>query len=352
MKKLLSILLAVVLCLSACSVAVFAADADAGITMSVGTYSAKRGDTVNVVINMDTNAGFRALGISLEWDDSVLEMSCPGHDPNFSCLPELEKQTDFGKTAGNNVGENSQYHDVNPYVMQWAYGTARSNITYTGEMVNITFKVKNDAPIGTTDLTLVIDQASNVSGDSVTCAATSGKITVACATHTAGTPEVTKEATCTEAGTEVTKCSACGTVMSTKTLPATNHDWGNWEGSAEAKCGEQGEEKRVCKNDATHVETRKTNALEHLWDEGTVETSATCETAGKKVYKCTRKDCDGTKDETIPALQHKWDEGEVTTDPGCETESPKTGESAAIAFAIVMMAIAAAGVVVTKKARA
>lgn len=329
MKKFLAVLLAVVLCMSVCSVAVFAAGEDIVVSAKGGT--AARGEEIRVPINLDANKGFVTLGIEIDYDADVLEIVCENHEEGKNCVakraPKVEKKEDFEVAldyACSNAGQNSQKHTVKPYVMQWAYATVEEDICETGEIAAVTFKVKDDAAFGDTKVEVKVTQASGFGSATRTFVGGEATVTVACTNHTAGTPEVTKEPTCTEKGTKVTKCKDCGATMKTEDVAATGHDWGNWEGSADAKCGEQGEEKRVCKNDATHVETRKTDALEHLWDEGTVTTEPTCEADGVKTFKCTRTGCDGSKTEAIAKLGHKYDNGTVTTEPTCETDGVKT----------------------------
>ena len=329
MKKLLSILLAVVLCFSVCSVVAFAANEDIIVSAKGGT--AQRGGTIRVPISLDANKGFVTLGLAVDYDSDVLEIVCEKHEDGKSCTakraPKVEKKVDFQVALDyecSNAGNNSQYHTVDPYLIQWAYGTVEEDICETGEIAAITFKVKDNAKFGDTKVTVTVDQASGFGSVARTFAGGEATVTVACTSHTKDEGTVTKEPTCTEKGTKTYKCKDCGAPMGTEDIKATGHDWGNWEGTADAKCGQKGQETRVCKNDANHKETRDTDALEHLWDAGTVTKEPTCTEKGTKTFKCTRKDCDGTKTEDIKALGHAYGEWTETTAPECEKEGEET----------------------------
>ena len=323
MKKLLSILLAVVLTLSVCTVAAFAADED--IVVSIGNFSAKRGDTISVPITLTKNSGFVTLGLEVAYDSSVLEIDCADHVDGDPCYP-IEQKTDFGTKYGANIAENSQYHTANPYNIMWAYSKG-NNVTYTGEMAVITFKVKKDAAIGTTDLTVTVTQSSNADGKKNTFASASGTVTVECANHVKDAGTVTKQPTCTEAGETVYKCSVCGAVMATEKAPAaTGHKYGDWEVTTPATCTEKGVETRVCQNDAAHVETRKIDALGHKWGEWEVTTKATCTEKGVETRVCANN-ASHKETRDIDPLGHKI-EWTVTKEPTLTEKGKREGTCA------------------------
>lgn len=70
--------------------------------------------------------------------------------------------------------------------------------------------------------------------------------------------KTTKEATCTEAGTQVLTCQLCGhTNGSERTIEALGHVMGDWTVTKEAKPGVPGEETRVCMDCGGAKETRE-----------------------------------------------------------------------------------------------
>ena len=89
--------------------------------------------------------------------------------------------------------------------------------------------------------------------------------------------------------------------------PMIDHDHTYVEQSvSEATCTETGERISKC-SICGDMETEVLAVLGHNWNEGEVTTEATCGTAGVKTFTCSR--CNGTKTEDIPATgEHDWNE--------------------------------------------
>ena len=85
----------------------------------------------------------------------------------------------------------------------------------------------------------------------------------------------TKPATCTEEGEEVYKCSICGHIAETRTIPALGHDY----------------------------------------DDGVVTTAPTCTETGVKTYTCAV--CGHSYTEVMPALGHNWQYDDATGNLVC-----------------------------------
>lgn len=330
MKKLLAVLLAVVLCVSVCSISAFAANEEFVVTAQGGTAS--RGGTITVPIVVEKNVGWRALDIRVSYDADVLEIECPNHDDSKDCVgkraPSVTKlgKEDFEMAVEYDVSNsavNPPSHTTYPYSIAWAFATIKEDITETGTYATVTFKVKDDAAFGETKVDIEVQTITNCAYAHPTALANDATITIACTNHEAGTPVVVEPAKCDKPGTQTISCKHCGAPMATEQIPPTGHAWGNWEGSAAAECGKPGEEKRVCANDPTHFETRATDALEHLWDDGVVTTPAGCDTPGEKTFTCQR-DNTHTKTEPVAPTGHDWDDGVVTTPAGCDTPGETT----------------------------
>ena len=56
-------------------------------------------------------------------------------------------------------------------------------------------------------------------------------------------------------------------------------------------------------------------ALDHDWDKGEVTVDPSCETEGTKLYTCQRDGCGETMEESVPALGHKWPDPDDPDDP-------------------------------------
>ena len=330
MKKLLSILLAVVLCFSVCSVVAIADNEDIVVSVKGGTT--QRGGTITVPITLDANKGFVTLGIAVNYDADVLEIECPKHEDGKSCTakrkPTITKKEDFQIAEDydcSNSGQNSQYHTVNPYLLQWAYGTVEEDICETGEIASITFKVKDDAAFGDTTVEVEVTEASGYGKVKRTFKGASATVTVACTKHTKDAGTVTTKATCDKDGVKTYKCVDCEAVLSTEKIAKLGHYWGSWYATSDAKCGEKGVQTRDCKRDGCNEsDTQETAALDHSWDEGEVTTQPTCDKDGVKTFKCTRNGCNGSTTEPVAKLGHKYGDWKVTTEPTCEDKGVET----------------------------
>lgn len=135
---------------------------------------------------------------------------------------------------------------------------------------------------------------------------------------------ITKQATCTETGEEISYCSICGdskiellplhsqTIVVDEGVAPTCIEDGLTEGSHCSACNE------------VIVAQETISALGHSYsEEWAVDKEPGCTTEGSKSRHCTR--CEDVTDiTTISALGHDWDDGEITTEPTCTDEGEVT----------------------------
>ena len=112
--------------------------------------------------------------------------------------------------------------------------------------------------------------------------------------------EITKEATCAEAGEKKYTCSKCGHSYTEEIPAGSNHHYVA-EDTKAATCTEPGVETYTCSICGDSYEA-EIPAIEHEY-EVVSNTEATCTEAGVKSYKC--KYCGDTYEETVKALGHK-----------------------------------------------
>ena len=132
--------------------------------------------------------------------------------------------------------------------------------------------------------------------------------------HSWNDGDITKEATCTEAGVKTFTCTDCGETK-TEEIPALGHDLKHHNEKA-ATCKAEGNieywtcERDGCgkyfsdadgKNEITQADTVIAKTA-HTWNNGEVTKEPTCTETGVKTFTCTV--CDETKTEEIPALGH------------------------------------------------
>ena len=175
MKKILSLILVFILSFGVCCVAT-AANEDIVLGLTTTKNEVKKGDTFKISVDLKSNKGFVTLGLDVAYDSSVLEIVCSDHEDGYACYPVINK---LGAVNGiTNFGLNSQYHTANPYVMQWAYGLATKDVTVTGSVATLEFKVKDSAKLGKTEISLYTSQGKNAVGKKITSVAAKSVISV------------------------------------------------------------------------------------------------------------------------------------------------------------------------------
>lgn len=217
MKKLLCILLAVVLCFAALPISAFAEGENIVVSATPSKTAVNVGETFTVDFKLTKNTGFNTLGLQVEYDSNVLEIVCPNHKAvSENCDGVVTNKLGAQGGVGNN-GVDSQYHTDNPYVIQWAYGTLKKDVTYTGRIATLTFKAKKAVAGCTTAIKVNVDQASNYANGKISFVGGSTNVAV----HNVTTASTTvKKATTSANGSITRKCatSTCGKVISTTTI--------------------------------------------------------------------------------------------------------------------------------------
>ena len=118
--------------------------ASAALALIVPDAPVYTGDEVTVTINLTQNTGLAAMSLALSYDPAVLTLTA------VQGCGMLESGT---LTCSNQM--NAQ-----PFVILWEDATGRERHTETGEIMTLTFTVKETAATGETTLTLTYDAAS------------------------------------------------------------------------------------------------------------------------------------------------------------------------------------------------
>lgn len=142
-------------------------------------------------------------------------------------------------------------------------------------------------------------------------------------THSWDSGVVTKQPTCTEAGTKTYTCTSCGKTKTTE-IAATGHQHTEIRNKKEATCKAEGYTgDTYCTDCETKVSSGQAiPKTDHTWDNGKVTTEATCEHTGVRTYICSV--CGETKEEETPKTGHTYDDGTVTKKPTCIETGIKT----------------------------
>ncbi len=232
MKKLLSILLSVLLLVSVCTVVVFAEDEpELQVSANVSKTEVSRGDVIDFTINLDKNVGLTTMALLIDYDANVLEFVCPTHEEGW-CEAVTKASLASGNAYGGDNAAMSPTCDVNPFLVQWAYGTTKKAVEYTGTIVTASFKVKDAAAFGKSDINVTLDEsncnkfvsyslAGRVDEPFTTVKAISTSVTVICPhANTTNVPE--EKSTCQSFGhAAYTKCNDCNEVISGSDAPYT-----------------------------------------------------------------------------------------------------------------------------------
>lgn len=297
MKKLISIVMAILLVCSVCLTAVFAATTSATLTAKAGAAKANVGDTVTVTVDLSANSNLGTLTFNLKYDASAFEYVAGSLTAGG--LFSMEEIND--KTAGS---------------LRYTAITGNA-VTSAGTLVTAKFKVLKTNAAFSIDVEEAYDGNDNDVTASLASRATG--VTIACA-HGNTEWKTTTTPTHTATGTKSLVCTACQAVIKTESIPALGHTYGAWAVTTPATCTAEGVETRTCSCGAT--ETRAVAKKAHNPAAPIITVAPTCTQPGEHTIKCA--DC-GTviKVEAVPATGHNPGEWVVVSDATCTEKGEK-----------------------------
>lgn len=283
--------------------------------LQVSTVSGHRGDEVSVTVSLTSNPGIAGLVFSLTFDNKVLKLvdvkEPANTDDEFIFYEPIIKNDAINDTSINYIG--------------YAFASGKSNITKTGIVYTATFKILDEAAIGTTQLNIAgrngqdTADVSNIDEKAVPIEVTAGSVTVTC--EHKHTETVKTAATCTKDGLEVVTCKDCKEVISSTVLKSTGHKYGDWIVDKAVTCTEDGEEYRECSVCHNKI-TQKIEHKGHVSGTPEVTKEPTCTKEGTRITKCTV--CSEVlKTETLAKKEHSWGEWKTTVEPTCQKDGKK-----------------------------
>ena len=153
MKKFLAMLLSVLMLVS-CFAMTVSADiiyndteldwgAYSGI-FAVGTAAAKAGETIVIPVSIENNPGIISLKLAVAYDSSVLELVSA--EAGDFVVDEQEDVT-VGSPSFGPI-------ESNPFTINWVDALSDGNNLTNGVVANLTFKVKEDAAVGDTEISV------------------------------------------------------------------------------------------------------------------------------------------------------------------------------------------------------
>lgn len=274
MKKIISIILAIVMTMGVFSVYAFATDTPV-VTVKSDVASAKVGDVVTVTVDLAKDSKLCALGFDIKYDENYFEVATFNEN---------------GFTNGTKLFEGFTLEYVNAFnkgIVKYAATTVNPVTDAAAPLMQVKFKVLKTGGSFELDVTEAYTSENQKDQTDVTAEyarACNTTITIACA-HANKTEEVVKNATCTEAGTKAVKCADCGKELSTETIPATGHKFSEDAVIKAPTCTEEGLAKGVCENCGEEKESA-IPATGHSFGEWVVVEEATTEKEGLAERTC------------------------------------------------------------------
>lgn len=237
MKKVLSVVVALVIALSSLAVFAFAAGTPV-ISIQADTSTAKVGDTVKVNVNVSEKSDICALTFHLNYDADKLELVSTAVKGGFA-EPILNTNI-----AGKVI---------------YAAATIDPISSDAATLLEVEFKVvKTGGKISINVIEAYVAVEGNNDGKNVTSEvakeAAKTILEVGCA-HANKTEVVIKPATCEENGIKAEECNDCDWKSENVVIPATGHAAGEWEVIKEATETETGEQVKKCTVCGEVVET-------------------------------------------------------------------------------------------------
>lgn len=132
---------------------------------------------------------------------------------------------------------------------------------------------------------------------------------------------VTKAATCSASGEQVTKCIQCKAITNTKEISPKAHSFLPWNTTQAAKCSATGEKVRTCKT-CFYKDVSSIPKTSHSFNSWYVASNPTCVSSGIKVRAC--KNCFESEVSILPITSHPYSSWVTTRIATCSETGEKT----------------------------
>lgn len=329
MKKIFTFLTTIILI---CGVCIVPASAAGSGKIALSSANGKQGDNVTLNVTMSNNPGLVTMSIKVEYDTNILQL-----------ISVADTKLLVGSQLNTNYGS--------PYKITWADGSATVNNNKTGAIANFTFKIKDNAKVGSTNVKLSFIDSYDTDYSENNFSATSGKIEVGCKSHTFGAytkvndgthkrvcsacgfeetknhtwngGTVTKQASCKESGTKHFTCTACGAAKDETIAKTNSHSWGGYKVTKNPACTTPGTQTRTC-SVCGKTETQQINATGHSMGAWVQSKAPTCTAAGEEKRSCSK--CSHSETRALKALGHSFSHPTVTKEPTCTEPGTETGK--------------------------
>ncbi len=309
MKKIITFILAISMLLSLPAASVGFAENTVSISLQEAPDTVQ-GKEVSLKVFIDSEPHWAAIDISFNYNPEALSFK------KFVLNQELKNQSDDGEPAVYALNRN--YAAEGTIIVAYATATSVGGYEgyYPGEydyFGTITFTVNTAAPIGESEIELVIGKICDKDQVDVPFEVSGSKVNILCAHNWQETDRV--DAKCESDGYAVYSCSKCYEEKS-EVISQLGHEWDNGSVTAPT-CEEGGYTTYTCKHNAEHTYVADyTEATGHSWKELS-RIEATCSSKGLITYVCANN-AEHTKTEDIAIAPDAHDYQSVVTAPTCE----------------------------------
>lgn len=300
MRKFAAVFITLTLLLTAVMPSAVFAEPDTPV-FSVTNAQGEAGDEVTVYLEMQDSPTIHSFLLQIHYDQSMLdliaaeEVETPDKDPLnlvMSCDPETNEPLP-------NEDEDGNLFFAITYLGLWGLSDAEG-ISGTRTLAKLTFKIKDDAALGDTAISISynaddvfeIISPEYMEIENVYFVTKSGTVSVVCnhtygdwaasdeeeheqscakcgdtqtALHVWDAGVVTEEPTCVDPGELTCTCDACGREKTEAIDPTGEHTYGEWYESVPATEETPGEERRDCAH-CDAYETREIPVIDAiLW---------------------------------------------------------------------------------------
>ena len=201
----------------------FSASSPNTTEIAIGSASGEPGDTKTIPITISNNPGFSTFDFILTYDVGKLE---PLNVTQGNIWP-----SNFVSNLNAGTANNKYIRII---------GASANNSSADGTILNITFKIKDDAELGAANVSLDVQEFMRINAqyklENLQYSVSNGEVVVSMANCDLGHNYVTlsvSEATCTAGGEDNVKCSRCEHTAVLNPTPALGHNLGEPQPTAD-----------------------------------------------------------------------------------------------------------------------
>ena len=317
MKKILSMITAVMLIMSLCITASAAGTATVNANGSVTV-----GGSIEFTVSVSGCGNASSIAVSVSYGDGFELVS--GNWLKTGSINKFDTATNKGALGGLSSP------DVNGNIFKLVLKAKTASANAQSVSVNVIAKNGSNEILNVTPSKSVkINCSAHNYGECTRVDNNKHKrVCSACGfeetkNHTWNGGTVTKQATCKESGTKHFTCTACGAAKDETIAKTNSHSWGGYKVTKNPACTTPGTQTRTC-SVCGKTETQQINATGHSMGAWTQSKAPTCTAAGEEKRSCSK--CGHSETRALKALGHSFSHPTVTKEPTCTESGTETGK--------------------------